>query len=157
MPTIPNVQGRWQWYSRYGHEHTNFWGRKIWMASLGLPVHYGVASSSSLLSKLWRSLPWTFSSLQTSKVATRGLRPSQIFMAIFEHVRQSFQEARFNHFTSCRNYRWEDSLWPKHDLRSYLRVPNFKNLSGGACPQTPLFVSTYALLIHHHNGRTNLK
>ena len=31
-----------------------------------------------------RNLPRTFSSLNASKVATRGLRPSQIFMAIFE-------------------------------------------------------------------------
>ena len=27
---------------------------------------------------------------------------------------------------------------PKHDLRSNLRVSNFKKFPGGACPQTPL-------------------
>ena len=31
-----------------------------------------------------------------------------------------------------------------------------KNFPGGACPQTPL-VNMYALLVHHHNGCTNLK
>ena len=36
------------------------------------------------------------------------------------------------------------AFWPKHGLRSDLRVP------GGACPQTPLASS-------HRNGRTGLK
>ena len=42
------------------------------------------------------------------------------------------------------------AFWPKCDLRSDLRVPNFKIFSGGACPQTPLACS-------HRNGRTSLK
>ena len=42
------------------------------------------------------------------------------------------------------------AFWPKHGLRSDLRVPNFKNFPGGACPQTPLASS-------HRNGRTSLK
>ena len=37
------------------------------------------------------------------------------------------------------------SFCPKHDLRSDLKVPNSKNFSGGACPQTPptLFTLTH--------------
>ena len=42
------------------------------------------------------------------------------------------------------------AFWPKHGLRSDLRVPNFKNFPGGVCPQTPLASS-------HHNGRASLK
>ena len=30
------------------------------------------------------------------------------------------------------------AFWPKHSLRSDLRAPDFKNLPGGACSQTPL-------------------
>ena len=30
------------------------------------------------------------------------------------------------------------AFWSKHDLRSNLRVPNFENFLGGACPQSPL-------------------
>ena len=30
------------------------------------------------------------------------------------------------------------AFWPKHGLRSDLRVPNLKNFPGVACPQTPL-------------------
>ena len=44
---------------------------------------------------------------------------------------------------------------PEHDLRSNLRVPNFKIFSGGAYPQT--LRPSYALLVHQHIGRTNLK
>ena len=33
------------------------------------------------------------------------------------------------------------AFWPKSDLRSDLRVPNFKYFPGGACPQTPLAYS----------------
>ena len=33
------------------------------------------------------------------------------------------------------------AFWPKHGLRSDLRVPNFKKFPGGACPQTPLACS----------------
>ena len=33
------------------------------------------------------------------------------------------------------------AFWPKHGLRSHLRVPNLKNFPGGACPQTPLACS----------------
>ena len=29
------------------------------------------------------------------------------------------------------------AFWPKHDLRSDLSVPNFKNFPRGACPQNP--------------------
>ena len=32
-------------------------------------------------------------------------------------------------------------FWPKHGFRSDLRVTNFKNFTGGACPQTPLACS----------------
>ena len=42
------------------------------------------------------------------------------------------------------------AFWPKHGLRSDLRVPNFKNFLGEACPQTPLDSSL-------HNGGTSLK
>ena len=38
------------------------------------------------------------------------------------------------------------AFWPKHGLRSDLRVPNLKNFPGGACPRTPLAC-----------GRTSLK
>ena len=27
------------------------------------------------------------------------------------------------------------AFWPKHGLRSGLRVPNFKNFPGGTCPR----------------------
>ena len=30
------------------------------------------------------------------------------------------------------------AVWPKHGLRSDLRVPNLKKFPGGACPQNPL-------------------
>ena len=40
------------------------------------------------------------------------------------------------------------AFWPKHGLRSDLRV--FKNFPAGACPQIPLACS-------HRNGRTSLK
>ena len=33
------------------------------------------------------------------------------------------------------------AFWLKHGLRTHLRVPNFKNFPGGACPQTPLACS----------------
>ena len=36
----------------------------------------------------------------------------------------------------------------KYGLRSYLRAPNFKHFSGGACPQTPLTCTR--LRMHHH-------
>ena len=52
------------------------------------------------------------------------------------------------------------AFWPKHDFRSNLRVPNFKNFPGGACPQTPLpcyLTLSYALLVPQHIGCTNLK
>ena len=44
------------------------------------------------------------------------------------------------------------AFWSKYGLRSDLRVPNFKNFPGGACPHTPLSCS-------HRNGRirTSLK
>ena len=42
------------------------------------------------------------------------------------------------------------AFWPKRGLRNDLRVPNFKNFPGGACPQT-------ALACSHRNGRTSLK
>ena len=29
------------------------------------------------------------------------------------------------------------AFWPKHGLRSNLRVPNFKDFPGGACPRPP--------------------
>ena len=35
------------------------------------------------------------------------------------------------------------AIWPKHGLRSDLRVPNFKKkCPGGACPQTPYIIHT---------------
>ena len=93
-----------------------------------------------------------------------GLRPSQPFMAIFEcetsaEVHEmlvwgiiSGSLVQSLHY-SCRNYRWGDSiLWSKQDLRSYLI-----KFSWESCPQTPPLVSTYALLVRHHNGSTNLK
>ena len=44
-------------------------------------------------------------------------------------------------------------FWPKHGLRSDLRVPNLTNFPGGACPQTPLACSHLCAC----NGRTSLK
>ena len=47
------------------------------------------------------------------------------------------------------------AVWPKHSLRSDLRVPNLKNFPGGACPQTPLACTHLKhTLIPHLNGRT---
>ena len=34
------------------------------------------------------------------------------------------------------------AFWPKHDLRSDLRVPNLKIFPGGACPQPPYLIHT---------------
>ena len=48
--------------------------------------------------------------------------------------------ARFNRFslaTKTTGGVIRVVFWPKHDLRSNLRVPNFRNFLGGACPQTP--------------------
>ena len=44
-------------------------------------------------------------------------------------------------------------FWPKHGLRSDLRVTNLKNFPGGACPQTPLAYSQLSAW----NGRTSIK
>ena len=49
------------------------------------------------------------------------------------------------------------AFWPKHDLRSNLKVPNLKIFLGEHAPSPPYFVNTYALRVHHHNGCTNLK
>ena len=61
------------------------WGR----LDSNLRVHYGIASPSGSqqlgASKLRQSLPRSFSSLQASEVATRGLRHLNLFsMAIFQ-------------------------------------------------------------------------
>ena len=45
------------------------------------------------------------------------------------------------------------AFWPKHGLRSDLRVPNLKMFHGGACPQTPLAYSHLSTC----NGHTSLK
>ena len=70
---------------------------------------------------------------------------------------RSFLAVRFDRLSSYRNYRWGDSrlvtFWPKHGLRSDLRVPNFKYFPGGACPQIPLACSHLSA----RNGRTSLK
>ena len=61
------------------------------------------------------------------------------------------------HSSSYRNYRWGIVVvfWPKHGLRSDLRVPKF---SGGACPQTPLACSHLSVRSSPHlNGGTSLK
>ena len=44
------------------------------------------------------------------------------------------------------------TFWPEHGLRSDLRVPNFKNFPGGACPQIPLAFS-YS---NSHNSQKEL-
>ena len=47
------------------------------------------------------------------------------------------------------------AVWPKHGLRSNLRVPNLKIFPEGACPQTPLACTHLKrTLIPHLNGRT---
>ena len=58
-------------------------------------------------------------------------------------------------FSSYRNYRWEIlvTFWPTNGLRSDLRVPNFKNFPGGACPLAPIALSH----LSGRNGRTTLK
>ena len=68
---------------------------------------------------------------------------------------RSFLAAQLNRFSSCRNYRCggcgdsSSILWPQSDLR----VANFKNFPGGACPQTSLA----SLHLSAHNGHTTLK
>ena len=44
-------------------------------------------------------------------------------------------------FTGCRNYKWEIlvAFWPKRDLRSNLRVPNFIFLR----PRVPRSISEF--------------
>ena len=42
-------------------------------------------------------------------------------------------------------------FWPKHGLRSDLRVPNSQKIPGGACLQTPLACSHLSA----RNGRTS--
>ena len=57
------------------------------------------------------------------------------------------------YFDRFSSYRWGGSssfCWPKHGLKSDLRVANFK---GGACPQTLLACSHLSA----RNGRTSLK
>ena len=61
---------------------------------------------------------------------------------------------RFDRFSSYRTYRWEilvQLFWPKHGLRSDLRVPSSQKIPGGACPQTPLACS----YLSARNGRTS--
>ena len=55
------------------------------------------------------------------------------------HAWRLFLAVRFNRFSSYRNYRWDDSssIWPKHGLRSDLRVPNLKNFLGEHPPDPP--------------------
>ena len=45
------------------------------------------------------------------------------------------------------------AFWPKHGLRSDLRVPNFKKFSWGNMPPDPLAYSHLSA----RNGRTSLK
>ena len=55
------------------------------------------------------------------------------------HARQSFLAAQFIHLaTETTGGEIVVAFWSKHSLRSDLRAPNFKKISGGACPQTPL-------------------
>ena len=42
------------------------------------------------------------------------------------------------------------AVWPKHGLRSNLRVPNLKYFPGGACPQTSLAYSLLILKAYAH-------
>ena len=53
-------------------------------------------------------------------------------------ARRSFLAARFIHLaTETTGGEIVVAFWRKHTLRSDLRVPNFKNVHGGACPQIP--------------------
>ena len=55
--------------------------------------------------------------------------------------------------SNYRNYRWVIlvAFWPKHGLRSNLRVPNFKNVPWGACPRPPYIACS------DRNSHTSLK
>ena len=65
-----------------------------------------------------------------------------------------------NGFTSCRNYRRDIlvAFWPKHGLRSNLRVPTLKLFFWGSMPPHTLSLFTLMhVLVCHHNGCTTLK
>ena len=90
-----------------------------------------------------RGLLRTFSSLQASKVAARELRLLN-FLAILERE----ASAQIGEGLTCARRAWMYfwqlgstatettggvivvTFWPKHGLRSDLRVPNFKNFPG---------------------------
>ena len=91
------------------------------------------------------------SSIQSSY---ERIEASQFSMAILERetsaqlgeharrARRSFLAAWFIRLaTETTGGKIVVAFWPKHSLRSDLRAPNFKNLPGGACPQTPLACS----------------
>ena len=78
------------------------------------------------------------------------IEASQFSMAILEHetsvqlgehahrARRSFLAAQFIRLaTETTSGEIVVAFWLKHDLRIDLRVPNFKNLPGGACPRPP--------------------
>ena len=50
---------------------------------------------------------------------------------------RSFLAVRFDRFSRYRNYNSSSFFWPKHGLRSDLRVPNFKKISWGTMHPDP--------------------
>ena len=80
------------------------------------------------------------------------IQEHEMSVQLGEHVhraRRSFLAAQFIRLpTETTSREIAVAFWPKHGLRSDLRAPNFKNLPGGACPQTPLACSH--LSVHAH-------
>ena len=72
--------------------------------------------------------------------------------AIPEHGERRSKNTRAQYSSGIESkYKFEY----KYDLRSDLRAPNFKNFSGGPCPQTPLVRA--CLCMHHHRYPPNCK
>ena len=76
------MQGRWQWYGRYGHGRTGFWGEKngiAWILTYACVMERPLRAVRRSLGHL-RGLLRTFSSLQASKVTMRELGFSIYYM-----------------------------------------------------------------------------
>jgi len=124
----------------------------VWILTYACVTEWPLRAVCPSLGRL-RGLLCTFSSLQASKVATRELRLLES-TAILEREASAqicegliMRVVRGGHFWQLgsivslvtEKYRWVilAALWPKHGLRSALRVPNLKKIPGRACPQTP--------------------
>ena len=132
------------------------WGKKWRRLDSNLPclpvwplwaVRRGLGSLRGTFSSLQvGSLRSTFSSLQASKVSMRALRLSGHFWKLGSTASESLP-------TETTGGEILVAFWPKHGLRSDLRVPNFKTFSWGSMPPDP---SSLFKLVTIFNG-TSIK